>query len=336
MKAIPLIRVNTILPFVTFLDRIGTLTESLLRQAKLPTFSSEDAETLIPRDRALDFIGRSSRQEGIENLGLLVGQQISMANLGAFGRLVCQSLTLYDALSAIVRIYPGFNSGERYWFTQQGEQACFCQQYANLPSTNLHHAVHYSLMLLIDLIQMAAGKQWHPQELYLQSRHARGLADIELLSEARLYPGAGFTVITFPSSYLSLPLQPRLNLSENHRQKDLALLESSAPALDFIGSLNQAIAALLRNGYPDIHLVSQITGTSLRTFQRRLAEEGLTYSRLVEQVRFNTAIRLLQDPSLKLLDIAIELGYSDAAHFTRAFKRWTGTSPSEFRHLTAD
>lgn len=331
MKAIPLIRVNTILPFVNFLNRIGTPTESLLKQAKLPTLSLDDAETLIPRYQVFGFLERSSCQEGIENLGLLVGQQISVGNLGAFGRLVCQSLTLYDAFSTIVRIYPSFNSGERYWFTQRGEQAWFCQQYVNLLNTNPHHAVHYSLMLMMDLIQMAAGKGWHPQEIYLQSCHTRGLADIELLSEAQIYGGVGFTGITFPRSLLSLPLQPRLNLSQQQRQQNYALLQSSAPELDFFSSLKQAIATLLRDGYPDIHLVSQITGTSLRTLQRRLAEEGLTYSRLVEQVRFNTAIRLLQDPSLKLLNIAIELGYSDAAHFTRAFKRWTGISPREFR-----
>jgi AraC-like DNA-binding protein len=253
--------------------------------------------------------------------------------LGAFGRLICQSLTLYDALSTLVRIYPTFNSGERYWFVQQGEQICFAQQYFHLLDTNPHHAALYSLMLMVDLIQMVAGKEWQPQEVYLQSCRTRGLAEVELLSEAQIHGGASFTGITFPRSCLSLPLQPRLNLSQQQRQQNYALLQSSAPELDFVSSLKQAIATLLRDGYPDIYLASQITGTSLRTLQRRLAEEDLTYSRLVEQVRFNTAIRLLQDPSLKLLNIAIELGYSDAAHFTRAFKRWTGISPSEFRAL---
>lgn len=72
---------------------------------------------------------------------------------------------------------------------------------------------------------------------------------------------------------------------------------------------------------------------SLRSFQRQLAKEQLSYSLLIDQIRFETAIRLLQDPSLKLIEIALELGYNDAANFTRAFKRWTGISPSQFRHL---
>jgi hypothetical protein len=189
-----------------------------------------------------EFLERGACQEGIDNLGLLVGQQISIGNLGAFGRIICQSLTLYDALSTLVRIYPTFNSGERYWFVQQEEQVCLCQQYFQLLNTNPRHAVLYSLMLMVDLIQMAAGKGWHPQEIYLQSCGTRGLAEVKLLSEAQIHGGVSFTGITFPRSLLSLPLQPRLNLSEKQRQQNYALLQSSAPELDFLSSLKQAIA----------------------------------------------------------------------------------------------
>jgi len=71
----------------------------------------------------------------------------------------------------------------------------------------------------------------------------------------------------------------------------------------------------------------------MRTFQRRLEQEGLTYQRLVDQVRFQAAAELLGNRSVKMIEIALELGYSDAAHFTRAFRRWTGVEPSEFRRL---
>jgi AraC-like DNA-binding protein len=100
---------------------------------------------------------------------------------------------------------------------------------------------------------------------------------------------------------------------------------------DFASSLAQVIATLLRGGYPDIHLASQIAGLSARTLQRKLAQEGLTYSQIVEKTRLKMAIDYLQDPSFKLVNIAAELGYTDAAHFTRAFKRWTGISPRQFR-----
>jgi AraC-like DNA-binding protein len=335
MNSIPLIRVNTFLPFVVFLNRLGSPTGQLLKQAKLPTFALNDPEALIPRHLAFEFARQAARREGIENLGLLVGQKTSIVNLGAFGRLISQSLTLYDALNTLILIAPATNSGEIYWLNEGGERAWFCQQYLQTMNTWPGCAVHYSSMLIVDLIQIAAGKGWQPQEIYLQSYQIRGLTqgltESAMLGDLKIQAGARFTAVAFPRSFLSLPFPSLANPCHEQRQQDYEILQSSAPAPDFPCSLRQAIATLLREGYPDIHLASEITRMPVRTLQRRLAEEGLTYSRLVEQARFAAAVRWLEDPTLKLVDIAAELGYTDAAHFTHAFKRWTGISPSEFR-----
>jgi AraC-like DNA-binding protein len=97
-----------------------------------------------------------------------------------------------------------------------------------------------------------------------------------------------------------------------------------------------AIVPLLRGGYPDIHLAADISGMSVRTLQRRLESEGLSYSSLVKKARFNQAVRWLQDPSVQLVDVAAELGYSAPSHFSRAFKGWTSLSPTEFRRLSIE
>ena len=70
--------------------------------------------------------------------------------------------------------------------------------------------------------------------------------------------------------------------------------------------------------------------------QRRLQEEGLTYSQMVQTIRLERAMDLLKDPSLSFIDIALELGYSDAAHFSRAFKQWTGLSPKAHRRQSRE
>jgi AraC-like DNA-binding protein len=74
-----------------------------------------------------------------------------------------------------------------------------------------------------------------------------------------------------------------------------------------------------------------IVGMSVRTLQRRLAEMGVSYSDLVDEVRLASALTLIDDRSIKLSEIARKLGYADAANFDRAFKRWTGLSPSQAR-----
>jgi AraC-like DNA-binding protein len=72
---------------------------------------------------------------------------------------------------------------------------------------------------------------------------------------------------------------------------------------------------------------------SVRTLQRRLQDECLTYARVVAQTRFDAAQRMLDDPDRKVIDVALDLGYSDPSHFTRAFGRWAGVAPREFRRL---
>src|SRR5262245_28097329 len=100
---------------------------------------------------------------------------------------------------------------------------------------------------------------------------------------------------------------------------------------DFGGAVQRIVATLLPDGRPDIRLVSQVVRLSLRTLQRRLHAEGLTFAGVVARARFAEALRMLDDPTRKVIEVALDLGYSDPAHFTRAFERWTGLTPREYR-----
>jgi AraC-like DNA-binding protein len=84
---------------------------------------------------------------------------------------------------------------------------------------------------------------------------------------------------------------------------------------------------------PNVQLVARALGMSTRTLQRRLSELGFTYARVITRARTDMARRLLEEPGAKISDVARMLGYSDAGHFTRAFLRWTGLRPREFRRL---
>jgi AraC-like DNA-binding protein len=100
---------------------------------------------------------------------------------------------------------------------------------------------------------------------------------------------------------------------------------------DFDRRVRQIVAALLATGSPRVHLVAGSVRTSARTLQRRLQGAGLTYAGVVQQVRFEVASQMLCDPAHKIGDVARTLGYSDPSHFTRAFQRWTGQTPRDFR-----
>ena len=91
------------------------------------------------------------------------------------------------------------------------------------------------------------------------------------------------------------------------------------------------VTGLLNGGAPDIREVARMVTTSARTLQRRLRGAALTYAGLVQQARCEAASHMLLKSDHSVSDVARMLGYSDPAHFTRAFHRWTGLTPRQFR-----
>jgi AraC-like DNA-binding protein len=84
-------------------------------------------------------------------------------------------------------------------------------------------------------------------------------------------------------------------------------------------------------GYPSLEHMAGMLNLSPRTFRRHLAAEGTGYAHLLETARRRDALRLLENPSLKVVDVSERLGYADPANFIRAFRRWSGMTPRQYR-----
>jgi AraC-like DNA-binding protein len=102
------------------------------------------------------------------------------------------------------------------------------------------------------------------------------------------------------------------------------------------GALSAAVAARIEALLPSDVTAETIAAAmkmSGRTLQRRLEDEGVRFSTLLDQVRERMAKKLLADEALPLAEVGYRLGFSDLATFSRAFKRWTGVPPGAFRRL---
>ena len=101
------------------------------------------------------------------------------------------------------------------------------------------------------------------------------------------------------------------------------LAETPATAT-FRERVRRAVVERLREGEPSIAGVAQALATSERSLQRKLQAEGVSFRDVVDEARHKLAVVYLGDRTLSLTDVACLLGYSEAAAFTRAYKRWTG------------
>ncbi len=102
---------------------------------------------------------------------------------------------------------------------------------------------------------------------------------------------------------------------------------------DFVKATRKAIIVHLQTqGFPTIHEAAKVLEITTRTLQRRLSEAGTSYSRIADDLRYEAACRLLDRGCQNVADIAGALSYSHPTHFTRAFFRWAGMTPSTYRH----
>jgi AraC-like DNA-binding protein len=333
MKVIPLIRASAIFPIMAYLDRVGAPTDQLLQQAHLPMVDASQPDSLVSLYNAFRLLEIAARQENIPHLGILVGQQAEIGEMGHLGQLLLQSITLHEVLTTLVqRLTATHNSGARAWLTHRDGLVWINHQFINPAKIENQQAQYYACCAYLKVIQLATGPQWQPTEVHFQADPIPGAAEHALLAKAHLRFNQPNNAIGFPSRVLSQPLRPITNPLCWAQERNLyQILTATAPAQDLAGSLRQLICSLLGRGIVSIEAAAAAAGTSPRSFQRRLAEAGLNYSQEVDTVRYELASQWLLDPARPITEIAYDLGYTNVANFTRAFKRWAGVPPSQFR-----
>ena len=330
---VPLTRAGTISPILAFLDRVGVSRDRLLATVGLPPWIAAEPEALIPGAIPARLFGAASRHADIPNLGLTVGERSDIRALGAFGRLIRSAPTLGAALESAVRWSTTITSNRPLRLRTRGDRVELCMTVADRfdpRDVAWQQDNHFCLGLMIAVVRLAAGPSWRPAEVHLWTDEAPGLRDDWTLAAARVAFRQTETMIAIPRALLATRLPP---LPRSEVPTDLAQeWTRSAPAHDFVGSIRQTVETLSRGeDYPSVRQTADFLGLSVRTLQRHLAAAGVSHEALVAETRFATAAAVLEQTDARVLDLALDLGYSDHANFTRAFRRWAGCSPREYR-----
>lgn len=147
---------------------------------------------------------------------------------------------------------------------------------------------------------------------------------------AHLNTNSKFNGIHFPSAWLDKELTNNNQMLKDHFNKRIQLLESIYPE-DLQSQVRYICSNLLASGECNIERVSAALNLHPRVLQKKLLSEQTSFSRLLQMTRTVTAQQQLLNGSLSVLDIALNLGYSEASVFCRNFKKWTGLSPRQWR-----
>src|SRR5262249_30331159 len=155
---------------------------------------------------------------------------------------------------------------------------------------------------------------------------------VQTLGTSRLEFAAEANGLVLSHAVLGLPIltsdPPLLSLLDQHAEQSLAARASPSRLL---GRVRQSVRDNLRRESPSLETIAAALKMSPRTLQRRLGEEGASFQQLVDSVREELARVHVGQGKMTLAEIAFELGYAEQSAFLRAFKRWTGLTPTEFK-----
>jgi len=192
-------------------------------------------------------------------------------------------------------------------------------------------ANYQAAMLNVKLLQSMAGPQFRPSWISLSAdpRHA-DLPELERALGCRVQSRASRNAIAFPVHALEQPVPSANRLLFRLLGGYLEQLRStSGPGI--VERVESYISGALSSGACSVERCAERMGLSVRTLQARLAAEGLRFSDMVEARRERLARAWLAQRRLSLDEIAERLGYGEQTSFGRAFKRWTGLTPHQFR-----
>jgi AraC-like DNA-binding protein len=291
-----------------------------------------EEQALFDPERFEELLAALADELGDPFLGLhlpaaLEWKRYTMAELAARA-----APTVREALERVVRFGSAFYAHLVFGLEDRGDEVVFTHRLRGAPAPGMH-GNEYALASSLMHTQRLVSAPIKVRRVWFMHRRRGDLGELE-----RFF---GTREIGFGARENALVYDARL-MSEQLRTGDARMLatveelaaeeQRARPApSDFAATVAARVGRALESGRPRLESVSKQLRMSPRTLARRLSDEGTSFKAVVESVQRELACRFARDPAIPLGEVAYRVGFADPATFHRAFKRWTGLTPGEFR-----
>ena len=324
-SSIPVLRVRYLKAFCRALDESGFDCEALLERAGLELSLLEKPEAWLPVSQLYGFLDMAVDETGYVALGLDAGAAPRRQH-SRFSKLVLYSPTLYQSLLSVCANAAMEDTSAKFRVFRNGAYGWLdCGSIEATPQA-IRQIETYRYAALLEIVRLAAGPDHVPEKLYLQSDDHDALRDAPLLHGVDVRFGQPRLAIAFDPRLFSRPI---LDVPE----VPMAKAEFSDTPVEFGQALLEVTRTQLLSGHSDIEHAAAALGLSVRTLQRRLYEQDLSYAKLLQHVRIDMAKTMLEERDTPVAQISTDLGYRHSTHFTRAFRQICGLTPREYRRM---
>ncbi|HUS30687.1 MAG TPA: AraC family transcriptional regulator [Kofleriaceae bacterium] len=317
-----------------YLVSCGASVEPVIAAMGVDAAALEDRDGRIPRRAWLHAFEVAVDVTGDPDLGLRVGESIRPAHLGALGYILMSCETMKQTAQVESRWHSLVADGERLEYVREGQLS---RRTLILPEGEPPPpacAAACAAAASVSFVRWLAGVGGDDglRRVELPYREPSSRAGHDRFFRCELVFDAPHVTVWRDPAALRKPLaqaDPSLRARMEERATKLAAERSASDQL--VTRVRELVVRDIRETVPDLEAVAAALELPPRVLKKRLADKATSYTKIVDDTRRQLALGYIADPTLTLVDVAYLCGFSEQSAFNRAFKRWTGLPPGNYR-----
>jgi AraC-like DNA-binding protein len=314
-------------PIAEAVERAGGSIARVFARADLPLGLIEQPDLLVPLRDQVRLLEYAAREVGDAALSARLASEAGIPGLGIYGNRLLSAPSLEIAVGrASLLIGTLLQSATSIHLDVDGRWARWTYQISDRTEVGRQKHDILALSYMLDLLRRFTGQRWTPPRVEVAGPPIMGRLAVEEVLSCDLSLGE-VSAITFPAELLELP-NLRLGPGEP------AAIDSEMPLpdpQDVVRCVEHLVRLALLEGRPRVEWVARKMDLSGRSLQRYLNLRSTTFESVLDRVLARHAMYLLERGNTPMTELALQLGYADPSHFVRAFRRWTGQTPGQFR-----
>ena len=307
-------------------------TDPILKRAGLTRRQVTNPDAKIPFHKHAALLTLAAEAMGDPYFTLHLSLQIHPRQAGVLGYILLNSSTLGDALRNLQRYHHVLSDGWELEFQIDDVTAALRARMVDPLVEDERQVAEGVTSLLLQTCELITQSEMSP--IRVEYRHDKPVRARTLRERfgCPIRYGQDGVALVFRREFLDYAVETAddelLKILKRHCRQ---ILGGRPKTNDFVFQVQKLITDRLSSGQPKIDTVARELGMSSRTLTRRLAEDGVTYKALLDEVRQKLALQYLKDRRISPKQVAYLLGYSEVPAFYHAFRRWTGSSPLQHR-----
>jgi AraC-like DNA-binding protein len=317
---------------VARLESAGVAVAPLLERVGLtPELIAQPEERLSVRSQ-IALLDEAAIALKDDCIGFTLARDHDPREIGLLYYVMASSQTLGEALKRLARYSKVTNEALVFGY-REGNRLTVSLSYSGVPRHSDRHQIEFCMFATLRICRVLTGQNFVPQHFWISHYRSEGTSEMARFVGTKVEFGADADEFALNLDVGELPL-----IHSDTYLNDLLLKYCEAALADRRGEMSQlrtrvenAISSLLPHGRVLVEDVARNLGMSERTLARKLSDEGLKFTEILQQLRRDLAVRYLDDRKLHVSKIAWLLGFREVSAFTHACKRWTGKTPSQMR-----